>query len=58
MIGIILLLICLNATYYGHLITKWNDYSKDGCTGQSIVGILLTMISVILIFNLKNILGC
>ncbi len=58
MIGIIVLLILLNALYYGYLVIKWNDYTQDGCAGQSFLGILLTIASVVLIFNLKSILGC
>ncbi len=58
MIGIIILLIILNALYYGYLVTKWNDYTQDGCIGQSLLGVAITIASMVLIFNLKSILGC
>lgn len=41
MVFIVLLLIILNAVYYGYLIKNWNNLSSDGCAGQSALGILL-----------------
>ena len=54
MIGIIILLILLNALYYGYLVVKWNDYTADGCTGQSILGILLTIAILICLLSVKK----
>lgn len=57
MVTIILFLIVLNAIYYGYLLHKWNDLTQDGATGQSILGIILTFGSILIIFNLRHILG-
>lgn len=54
---IIMFILLLNALYYGHLAIQWNNTSDDGVTGRSFVGVFITIVSTIIIFNLDYILN-
>jgi len=54
---IIFVLFALNALYWGHLSVKWNETSSDGVTGRSFIGVFLTGMSLLVIFNLDWILN-
>lgn len=53
---IIILLILMNGAYYAHLLHYWNELTYDGVVGKSILGVILSFISIILMFSLDSLL--
>lgn len=52
---LILLIILLNAFNYGYLFYTWNELSYESCVGRSFLSIFITVVSIILIFNVNQI---
>lgn len=46
---IIILLILLNAMYWGHTLVTWNETKENGVIGKCICGVILLLFSFVLI---------